>query len=95
LEGSSIDNGIVLLSESSDWMDVLALGMTGSLGAGGLGQGLLQVLELYGSRESVDRLTTLPVVVIGPIDLFIHCNKDMCESFFSFLKRTYQIQPPC
>jgi hypothetical protein len=94
LEGSSIDNGIVLLSESSDWMDVLASGMTGSLG-GGLDQGLLQVLELYGCRESVDRLTTRPVVVIGPIDLFIHCNKDMCESFFSFLKRTYQIQPSC
>jgi hypothetical protein len=62
---------------------------------GGLDQGLLQVLELYGCCESVDRLTTLPVVVIGPIDLFIHCNKDMCESFFSFLKRTYQIQPSC
>jgi hypothetical protein len=33
LEGSSMDNGIVLLSASSDWMDildVLALGMIGS-----------------------------------------------------------------
>jgi hypothetical protein len=24
-----------------------------------------------------------------------HCNKDMCESAFSFLKWTYQIKPPC
>jgi hypothetical protein len=27
-----VDNGIVLLSESSDWMDVLVSGMTGSGG---------------------------------------------------------------
>jgi hypothetical protein len=35
LEGSSIDNGIYLLSASSNWMDileVLELGMTGSGG---------------------------------------------------------------
>jgi hypothetical protein len=30
LEGSFVDNEIVLPSESSDWMDVLASGMTGS-----------------------------------------------------------------
>jgi hypothetical protein len=37
MEGSSMDNRIVLLSESSDWMDileVLALSMTGSGGGG-------------------------------------------------------------
>jgi hypothetical protein len=32
LEGSSMDNGILLLSVSSGWMDVLASGMTGSGG---------------------------------------------------------------
>jgi hypothetical protein len=26
---------------------------------------------------------------------FIHYNKDVCESTFSFLERTYQTQPPC
>jgi hypothetical protein len=54
-----------LLSESSNWIDVLEVlesGMTG-LGRGGLRQGLLHVLELYGHRESVGRLTTLPVTI--------------------------------
>jgi hypothetical protein len=23
------------------------------------------------------------------------CNEDVCESTFGFLKRTFQIQPPC
>jgi hypothetical protein len=32
MEGSTVDNGMVLLSESSDWMDVLASGMTRSGG---------------------------------------------------------------
>jgi hypothetical protein len=68
LEGSSIDNEIVLPSESFDWMDVLASGMTGSWG-GGLGQGMLQVLELYGRHESIDHLITLPVAVKGSIDV--------------------------
>jgi hypothetical protein len=38
MEGSSVDNGIVLLSKSSVWMDVLdvlALSMTGSGGDSG------------------------------------------------------------
>jgi hypothetical protein len=46
-----MDNGIVLLSVSFNWMDILAAGMTG-LGGGGLGQGLLQLLELYGCQQS-------------------------------------------
>jgi hypothetical protein len=30
-----------------------------------------------------------------PFHEFIHCHKDVCESTFSFIERTYQIQPPC
>jgi hypothetical protein len=49
-----------------DVLEVLASGMIGSGGGGaGLGQGLLQVLELCGRHESVGHLATLPVVVIG------------------------------
>jgi hypothetical protein len=67
--GSSVDNGTILLSESSGWMDVLddlASGMIRS--RGGLGQGCLQFLEFCGHRESVSRLTALLVVVIGALD---------------------------
>jgi hypothetical protein len=67
LESSFADNGIVLLSVSSGWMDVLALGMTGS--GGGLSQGLLQLLELYGHRQSVSYITTLPIAVKSPLDI--------------------------
>jgi hypothetical protein len=31
----------------------------------------------------------------NPLCELIHCNEDMCESTFSFLERTYQIQAPC
>jgi hypothetical protein len=41
--------------------------MIGS-GGGGLGQGLLQILELYGCRESVGRLATLSIIVKGSLD---------------------------
>jgi hypothetical protein len=72
-----VDNGIVLLSESSDWMDdleVLASCMTGSVhggggGEGGLSQCLLQVLELCGRHEFVSRLVTLPIAVKGPLGI--------------------------
>jgi hypothetical protein len=30
-----------------------------------------------------------------PLCEFLHCNEDVCESTFSFLERTYQIQPLC
>jgi hypothetical protein len=65
-----VDNGIILLSVSSSWMDVLevlASGMTGS--RGGLGQGLLQFLELCGHHQSVSYLATLPVIVKSPLDV--------------------------
>jgi hypothetical protein len=70
VEGSSVDNGIVLLSVSSSWMDileVLASGMTRS--GGGLGQDLLQLLELYGCRQSISYLATLLIAVKSPLDI--------------------------
>jgi hypothetical protein len=63
-----VDNRIVLLSVSSGWMDVLASGMTRSPG-GGLGQGLLQLLELYGRHQSIDCLATLLVIVKSLLDV--------------------------
>jgi hypothetical protein len=48
-------------------MDVLASGMTRS--RGGLGQGLLQLLELYGCCQSASCLTTLPVIVKTPLNV--------------------------
>jgi hypothetical protein len=72
LEGSSVDNRTVLLSESSGWMDVfevLASSMTGSEGAGGLSQGLVQVLELRGLCESIGRLMALPIAIVGTLDV--------------------------
>jgi hypothetical protein len=36
---------------------------------GGLNQGLLQLLELYGRRQSVSCLTTLPVAIRSPLDI--------------------------
>jgi hypothetical protein len=36
---------------------------------GGLGQGLLQVLELCRRCESVDHLVALPITVKGPLDV--------------------------
>jgi hypothetical protein len=46
-----------------DVFEVLASGMTGSEGGGGLSQGLLQLLELYGRRQSIAHLATVPVTV--------------------------------
>jgi hypothetical protein len=72
LEGSSLDNGTILLRESSSCMDVLevlALGMTGSRRGGGLGQGLLKFLEFRGRRGSVSRLASLLAVVIDTLDV--------------------------
>jgi hypothetical protein len=63
-----VDNGTILLSESSGSMDILASGMIESRG-GGLGQGLLLFLELYGSHEFVDRLAALPVAFVGALDI--------------------------
>jgi hypothetical protein len=66
-----MDNGIVLLSVSSSWMDmleVLASDMTG-YGGGGLGQSLLQLLELCRRHQSVGSLATLPVTVKSPLDV--------------------------
>jgi hypothetical protein len=63
---------IILLSESSNGMDVLEVldsGMIGIWGGGALDQRLLQILELYGRRESIGRLTTLPVTAIGLLDV--------------------------
>jgi hypothetical protein len=61
-----VDNRVVLLSVSFGWMDILATGMTGS---GGLGQGLLQLLELYERRQSISYLTTLSIAVKSPLDV--------------------------
>jgi hypothetical protein len=53
------------------WLD----GHLGGLGLGhdrvlgGLGQGLLQLLELCGHRQSVSCLTTLPIIVKSPLDV--------------------------
>jgi hypothetical protein len=35
LEGSSVDNGNILLSVSSDWMDILEVLASGMIGSGG------------------------------------------------------------
>jgi hypothetical protein len=70
MKDSSVDNGIILLGVSSGWMDVLevlASGMTGS--EGGLGQGLLQLLELYGRCHSISYFTTLPIAVKTPLNV--------------------------
>jgi hypothetical protein len=70
LEGSSIDNGIYLLSASSDWMDFFEFmesGMTGS-GGGGLSPRFFQLLELCGCRQSAGHLAALLVAVIGLLD---------------------------
>jgi hypothetical protein len=72
MEDSSVDSRIVLLSVSSGWMDifeVLALSMTESGGRGGLGQGLLQLLELYRLYEYVGHLAAPLVAVIGMLDV--------------------------
>jgi hypothetical protein len=42
-----MDNEIVVLSVSSGWMDALEVLASGITGSGGLGEGLLQLLELY------------------------------------------------
>jgi hypothetical protein len=72
-EGSSVDNGICLLSASSGWMDFLEFlesGMTGSRGGGGgLGQSFLQLQELCGCCQSINHLPALLVIVIGPLDV--------------------------
>jgi hypothetical protein len=53
-----------------DVLEILASGMIESgQGGGGLGQGLLQLLELYGCRQSVRRLATLPVIVKSSLDV--------------------------
>jgi hypothetical protein len=50
-------------------------GHLGSLGLGhdqvwgGLGQGLLQLLELCGCQQSISSLATLPVTVENPLDI--------------------------
>jgi hypothetical protein len=72
LEGLSGERETVLLSESSGLMDILgalASGMTRSRGGGGLSQGLLSPLEFYGCCEPVGRLTALPIIVIGVLDV--------------------------
>jgi hypothetical protein len=58
-----------LLSESSDWMDILASGMIGSRGGGVLDQGFIQFLELCGCGEYVDHLAALLITVIGVLDV--------------------------
>jgi hypothetical protein len=46
----------------------LGLGHDQVRGEGGLGQGLLQLLELYGCQHSVNCLATLHVTIISPLD---------------------------
>jgi hypothetical protein len=61
----------ILLSVSSGWMDVLevlTLVLTGSGGVG-LGQGLLQLLELCRCHQSISSLTALSVTVKSPLDI--------------------------
>jgi hypothetical protein len=50
-----------------DVLEVLASGMTGSMG--GHGQGFLQFLELQRCHESIGCLAALLVVVIGLLDV--------------------------
>jgi hypothetical protein len=50
-------------------LGVLSLGMIGSKGGGGLGQGQLQVLELYGRCEFVDRLAAHSITIKGLFDV--------------------------
>jgi hypothetical protein len=51
-----------------DVLDFLALGMIRS-GGGGLGQGLLQLLELYECHEPISHLVALFITVIGALDV--------------------------
>jgi hypothetical protein len=51
-----------------DLLEVLASGMT-RLGGGGLDQGLLQILELCGCHEPVDRLAPLHITVKSLLDV--------------------------
>jgi hypothetical protein len=46
-------------------------------------------LHRLGRCNGSDRL------YFDPLCEFIHIDEDVCEFTFSFLKRTYQIQPPC
>jgi hypothetical protein len=50
-------------------LDVLASGMIGSGGGGGISQGLLQFLELCGRREPITRLVALLVEVVSTLDV--------------------------
>jgi hypothetical protein len=52
-----------------DVLEVLALGMIRSRGRGGLGQCLLQLLELCGCCQFVGYLATLPVIVKSLLDV--------------------------
>jgi hypothetical protein len=52
--GSSIDNGTILLSESFDWMDVLDVLASGMIGSGG-GGGLTKVF--FNSYSFVDAMS--------------------------------------
>jgi hypothetical protein len=53
-----------------DVLDDLASDMIGSR-VGALGQGLLQFLELYRCNDPIDSLATLPVTVVGTLDISV------------------------
>jgi hypothetical protein len=68
--GSSIDNGIVLLSESSSWMDVLDVLASGMIGSRGYSaKAFFNSWTFCGHCESINCLTALLVAVVGTLDI--------------------------
>jgi hypothetical protein len=58
-----VDNGIIFLSVSPGWVDVLEVLALGVTGSGGTQPRPASLLELYGRRQSVSCLASLPVIV--------------------------------
>jgi hypothetical protein len=53
------------------------------------------VHDLFNEFHCLGRCNRGVRLHFNPFCEFIYCYKDVCESTFGFLERTYQIQPPC
>jgi hypothetical protein len=51
-----------------DNFEVFELGMIG-FGEGGLDHGFLQILEFYERQQCIGHLTSLPIAVVGSLDV--------------------------